>query len=472
MHKPIIFSNVALTFADKVCFTAFSTTIHAKQRIAIIGRNGSGKSCLLKLIAGKLEPSAGSIYLAPGMRIGYVAQILEQDKDAQNSGSQRFFKAFTQALALQSDVLLLDEPTNHLDVTNRQSLLRALCNFSGTLIVATHDPELLDSNFSQLWHINHEQITLFHGRYAALMQQQTTTQHTITQQIGKLKRQQQQQHLKLMQEQQRASKRKAYGQKTRAGDKLSLRHAQAVGQSTTNSRHQQLAKQQQQLTQQLAHLQLSEEIIPTFSLTAGKVSNKLIITISNGYCGYTDTMLLHNLNFTLTGNARAAIVGRNGCGKTTLLKAILQHPAVVCTGNWQLPNPKNIGYLDQHYQTPEPQQSVLQTIASLAPSWSHAQLRTLLNRFLFRTNAQVNAMVTTLSGGERARLALAVIAVHTPQLLLLDEITNNLDLETREHVIQVLRAFPAALLVVSHDQRFLEEIGIQDIWQLDALTTP
>jgi len=110
-----------------------------------------------------------------------------------------------------------------------------------------------------------------------------------------------------------------------------------------------------------------------------------------------------------------------------------------------------------------PDKTVLETISDLVPAWSHAEIRRHLNDFLFRKNEEVNALVSTLSGGEKARLSLAQIAAKTPKLLILDEITNNLDLETKEHVIQVLKYYPGAMIVISHEADFLEEIGISEL---------
>ena len=143
-----------------------------------------------------------------------------------------------------------------------------------------------------------------------------------------------------------------------------------------------------------------------------------------------------------------AIRGDNGSGKTTLIKAILNDPSVLKSGDWHVPNREDIGYLDQHYGTLDPHKTVTETIHGLVPTWAHGEIRKHLNDFLFRKNEEVNAFVKTLSGGEKVRLSLAQIAAKTPRLLVLDEITNNLDLETRDHVIQVLKEYPGAMLVI------------------------
>ena len=156
-----------------------------------------------------------------------------------------------------------------------------------------------------------------------------------------------------------------------------------------------------------------------------------------------------------------AITGDNGSGKSTLIKAILGDESVCKTGDWHGVKQEDIGYLDQHYGTLNPDQTVLETIANLVPHWPHAEIRRHLNAFLFRKNEEVNALVGTLSGGEKARLSLAQIAARTPKLLILDEITNNLDLETKGHVIQVLKSYPGAMIMISHEADFLEAIEVK-----------
>jgi ATPase subunit of ABC transporter with duplicated ATPase domains len=132
-------------------------------------------------------------------------------------------------------------------------------------------------------------------------------------------------------------------------------------------------------------------------------------------------------------------------------------------GDWFVPKKEDIGYLDQHYATVDPKHSVLEAISALVPCWSYKEVRKHLNNFLFSKNEEVNVLVSDLSGGEKARLTLAQIAARTPGILILDEITNNLDLQTKEHVIQVLKSYTGAIIIISHDPDFLGEIGINKV---------
>jgi ATPase subunit of ABC transporter with duplicated ATPase domains len=179
--------------------------------------------------------------------------------------------------------------------------------------------------------------------------------------------------------------------------------------------------------------------------------------------GYAiDKPLLSNIHFRLQSADRMAITGDNGKGKSTLIKAIMGDQSIYKTGEWSVIKQGEIGYLDQHYGTLDEDKTVLEVFSEGVRDWPHHEVRRHLNDFLFSKNEAVMAFVKTLSGGEKVRLNLACIAAKTPKFLIFDEVTNNLDLETREHVIQVLRAYPGGLMVISHDIEFLESIGIHE----------
>ena len=165
-----------------------------------------------------------------------------------------------------------------------------------------------------------------------------------------------------------------------------------------------------------------------------------LVTITDGQLGYrANHWILENLHFSIQSQDRIALLGPNGSGKSTLIQAILNEHSIMRQGNWTLPKPDDIGYLDQHYATLSPNKTVMETIRCLWPDHADADIRKHLNDFLFRKNEEVTALFSSLSGGEKARLSLAQIAAKTPKLLILDEMTNNLDLETRAHVIEVLK---------------------------------
>ncbi|CAO4839512.1 MAG: Vitamin B12 import ATP-binding protein BtuD [Holosporales bacterium] len=290
---------------------------------------------------------------------------------------------------------------------------------------------------------------------------------SIESELKILSRQKKDMHHKLMQEQQRAAKSKNKGQKSIDQRKWPtvVSHAKA-GKAEETSGHKKSAidKRKSDLSESLSDLRLPEIIIPKFSIEGSEMGKGLVVQISNGSVGYINGKpLLSEISLSLACGERVAITGDNGSGKSTLIKAILGDESVYKAGDWHVVKSDNIGYVDQHYGTLNPDKSVLETIADLVPNWPHAEIRRHLNDFLFRKNEEVNAIVSTLSGGEKARLSLAQIAAKTPKLLILDEITNNLDLETKEHVIQVLKYYSGAMIVISHDPDFLEEIGVSEM---------
>ena len=189
-HNPIQINNISLEFTHKTCFKNFTTQVTYGERIAIIGKNGSGKSTLLKILQGLIEPTDGIIKLPKEVQIGYVPQIIEETKDITTlSGGQRVNKTLTKALSISPNILLLDEPTNHLDLNNRKSLLKMLRTYTGTLIIVSHDIELLSNYIDKLWHIDNNNIYMFSGNYNDYMREIQIKRNYIEQELFKLKHQ-------------------------------------------------------------------------------------------------------------------------------------------------------------------------------------------------------------------------------------------------------------------------------------------
>lgn len=450
--------------AHKVCFQGFSAPIPEGVCIVLIGANGSGKSSLLKMIGRLQEPTSGQIVYAQNQRLAYVPQVIETDKA--QSGAERFQSALSQAIAQSPDVLLLDEPTNHLDRQRRQALVRYLKKYKGSLIVATHDPILAREIGQTLWHIHSQQITVYDGgydAYRALLQQQ---KEALERDLRSLKLADQQCHQDLMQEQVRAAKSRAKGEKNILQRKwptvVSMAKARRA-EETSGRKREAVFEKKQLIQERLQALYQQPQIVPRFSLRAAEIPDRTILSITEGRVAYQGgELILEHINMALASRQRLGVLGSNGSGKSTLAKAITQDPTVKREGHWVLPKPSEIGYLDQHYRTLTASTTVRETIWSLVPQWTYAEVRKYLNNFLFPQTEVVETPVAHLSGGEKARLCLAQIGVRTPRLLILDELTNNLDLETRQHMVTVLQAYPGALLVISHDEYFLDELDIDD----------
>ena len=469
MFRSITLKDVALAFPNKTCFEEFSTEIHPGSRIAIIGRNGSGKSSLLRILAGQLAPIEGRVILPDDCRIGYVEQVIADFDEL--SGGQRFNKRFSEALTAMPDLLLLDEPTNHLDKKNRKSLLRKLSYHTGTLIVVSHDVDLLRNAVDTLWYVSQGRVEVFHGGYDDYQRLTQDKKHALQKELGQLRREKKEAHCALMKEQKRAACSRSKGQKSIKERKWPTvtSHAKARrAEQTSGKKKAGIDQKKQQLVERLSELHVPDIIAPTFSLSSDRVDNGTVLSIRSASVGYDkDGPVLENIYLALSGNERLAICGDNGSGKSTLLKAILGKQEVMRTGEWQIPGAGKIGYLDQHYDNLNPQLSVLDQLTQLRPDWSQIEIRRHLSDFLFRSNEEVKQLAESLSGGERARASLSLIAAQTPKLLILDEITNNLDLETREYVVQVLKAYPGAMIVVSHDDDFLQAIEIDQVYDME-----
>lgn len=467
-HKPIQIKNLELSFPHKICFEDFNAQITYGSRIAIIGRNGCGKTTLLKILYGTVEPTNGNVLRAADMIIGFVPQVIE-DFDSL-SGGQRLNAAITKALSLDPNLLLLDEPTNHLDRHNRKSLMRMLQSFPGTLIVVSHDTELLRHCIDTLWHMDDGKIRVFNGPYDDYIREIRNRRSSLEQEITRLNRQTKEMHHSLMKEQKRAATSKAKGEKSIHQKKWPTVVSNAKAgraQETSGRKKSAIDDKKQDLSDQLSNLRLAEIIVPKFSLNSADMGDRTIVSISDGSVGYANQEpLLQKFSLSIGSKDRIALQGDNASGKSTLVKGILNDESVMKSVTWHVPKISDIGYLDQHYGTLSAEKTVLETIADLVPTWSHIEVRRHLNDFLFRKNEEVTAVVSTLSGGEKARLSLAQIAAKTPKLLILDEITNNLDLETRGHVIEVLKNYPGAMIVISHDADFLEEIGVDAYYQI------
>ncbi len=462
MSRPIFIKNLSLSFLNKTCFEAFSATVYAGSRIGIVGRNGSGKSTLLSIIVGHNKPTTGEVIIPAEAVLGYVPQIINSLTSL--SGAEQFNNLLTQALIEQPTILCLDEPTNHLDRKNRASLMRFLQHYSHTLIIVSHDIEMLKTIVSEIWFIDENKITIFAG-YDAFIKERQYAQAAVHKKIKAIKKAQTRVQAAVQHEQKRVARSKHANKYE--NDRNLLGTMKQSGNVTAGKQQGKLNAFKNSLHDARQELYVPEVITPSFNFqTCLPNPNKAVITVVDGSCGY-DIPVVTNIQLSINGCQRIALYGDNGSGKSTFVKALCGDDTVITSGQWLTPDRRQIGYLDQHYRTLNPQKSVYQVIEDATSGWTSHQIRKHLNDFLFRTNEEIAKLVFYLSGGERARLSLAQIAAISPQLLILDEVTNNLDLETKEHVIQTLKAYPGTLIVISHDQDFLACIDIKIGYLID-----
>lgn len=368
---------------------------------------------------------AGEIKIPHDVRFGHLPQVLENCPDL--SGGQRLNRVLSKILSYEPNVLLLDEPTNHLDRRNRCSLMRMLEHYPGTLIIASHDIELINTVTDTLWHIDLGQVTVFRGTYFDYQQILEDKKASIEQELSRIVRQKKESHLALMKEQERNKRARVQGEKKITQRKWpTIRSHTKLGSAITtgNKRLSHINYKKQQLLEELSSLNYPEVIKPKFRLK-GLGHHKPLIRIQDASVAYEAVVILENIHFHLSGCERAALYGKNASGKSTFVKAILGESQIKRTGEWAVPDCNTIGYIDQHYQHLNFNETVLDLMRSSMPHAFHTEIRAHLNDFLFRKNEEVEIKVKNLSGGEKARLSMALIAANPPKLLILDEITNG-----------------------------------------------
>ncbi len=474
-HQPILINDLIINFQNKYCLSKpFTTQIYYGSRIGVIGRNGCGKSNLIKLIAKNLTCDEGSITIPEDVILGYIPQLIMSNDD-ELSGGQRFNKQLSKIVGLNPNLLLLDEPTNHLDTHNREALFGFLRRYQGTLITITHDLELLNY-IDTIWHMVNEEIHQFNGSYHDYMYQYKNEQNNLLSKVQELKYEKKQAHQSLMQEQKRAKNSRQQGEKhikERKWPTITSGAKARRAEITTGKNKQQIEQNRQDAMEGLKKLYIPEVIIPKFDLNVSYSNpNSFIITIDNGTCGYLNNneTTLNNINIQIKTSEKIVLEGNNGSGKSTLLKAILNDPGINKTGIWNCPDISCIGYVDQHYSNLDEDLSAIELMQKLVPNWLNAEIRNHLNRFLLRKNEEVNLKVKLLSGGEKVRLNLALIAAKPPKLLILDEVTNNIDLETKNHLSQVLKLYPGGFILVCHEAHFVKELPIDNYYIIKEQT--
>lgn len=467
--KPLQIKDLSLIYPNKSCFCNFSAFVPYGSRIAIIGGNGCGKSSLLKIINSELNPSSGKIIVPKEISMGYVPQIIEDLTHL--SGAQRFNAYLSQALRTKPDILLLDEPTNHLDASQGKSLIRMLKDYTGTLMIATHNVYLMDSVTETLWHIHEDSINIFSGNYTNYMRARENERYSLDQEIEQLNREKTKMHESLMKEQKRAKLSKIKGQNSIERRKwpriVSKCKANRASKTAGNNKFK-IAQQKEKLNLRLSNLHVQEIIVPNFLITGRNEGSKVLVSIREGELGYSHNgIILRKINLDIRSCERIAILGENASGKSTLIRGIMNDLLVIKGGQWNTIAREDIGYLDQHYNDLDPEMNPFDEIKKIQSSWASVEIRNYLSNFLFRKNEEVFLKIKYLSGGEKCRLSLAKLACQIPKLIILDEITNNLDRETKNHIIEVFKSFPAAIVIISHDDHFLNEIGIEKRYEIN-----
>jgi len=487
------FTNLSLRRGTKLLFEEASFTVHPGQKVGITGANGTGKSSLFSLVRNELHADAGDFRLPQKWVIAHVAQetpavdrhaieyvmdgdaelravqaqlaVAEQADDGhkvaelhaqleaiggynvrsraarlmrglgfqsnqeelpvqQFSGGWRMRLNLAQALMCRSDLLLLDEPTNHLDLDAVIWLEEWLCRYPGTLLLISHDRDFLDAVVKHIAHIEQRGVQLYAGNYSDF--EVIRAQRLANQQASYEKQQREVAHLH------------SYIDRFRA--------------KATKARQAQSRIKALERMEQIAPAHVDSPFHFGFK-SPEKIPNPLLRLEDVG-AGYDQTQIISGINLGLRPGDRIGLLGPNGAGKSTLIKLLsgeLSPLAGKCFPAAEL----KIGYFAQHQlEQLRPDDSPLDHLQRLAPKDSEQSLRSFIGGFGF-VGDRVLEPVAPLSGGEKARLVLALLVFQRPNLLLLDEPTNHLDLEMRHALSLALQGFEGAMVIVSHDRHLL-----------------
>ncbi|MGU3316114.1 ABC-F family ATP-binding cassette domain-containing protein [Sphingomonas sp. M6A6_1c] len=460
-------------------------------RIGLIGRNGAGKSTLVRVIAGMLEPDDGSADMPKGARLGYIAQeapsgtatpfetvlaadteraalmiesetsedperlgdVYERliaidaytapmraaqillglgfDEEMQQrpldsfSGGWKMRVALAALLFSQPDLLLLDEPSNHLDLEAVMWLEDFLVGYKATIVVVSHERDFLNNVVDNILHLQNGKITLYAGGYDSFERQRAERMAQLA-----------------------AAKANQDAQRAKLQDYVARNSARASTAKQAQSRQKMLAKMQ-------PIAELANDPSLSFDFPDPSELRPPLITLDMASVGYAETPILKRLNMRLDPDDRVALLGRNGNGKTTLAR-LLAAQLTPMDGDMNASGKMKVGYFTQ-YQVEEldADDTPLEHMTRIMRGASPAAVRAQLGRFGFSGDKAVGK-VGKMSGGEKARLALALITRDAPHLLILDEPTNHLDVDAREALVQALNAYTGAVVLVSHDRHMLE----------------
>ncbi|ALQ66099.1 ABC transporter ATP-binding protein [Bacillus thuringiensis serovar finitimus] len=485
--------------------------VQTKDRIALVGRNGAGKSTLLKIIAGELSHDGGEIIKPKDVSIGYLAQNtgletsltiwdemltvfthlqqmetklrrLEQEMGKEEnfsteatyerlladydqlqldykdqggyqyeadirsilsglgfpvethqttistlSGGQKTRLALGKLLLTKPDLLILDEPTNHLDIETLTWLEQYLQGYPGAILIVSHDRYFLDKLVTQVYEISNKESRRFVGNYSKYLDLKSAL---YEQEMKRYEKQQDE-----------IAKLEDFVQKN-------------IARASTTKRAQSRRKQLDRM--ELLTRPLGDSKSASFHFDIEKQSGNDVLQVKDATIGYNEDPIIEHVTMRLTRGDSVALVGPNGIGKSTLLKSLVNKLPLL-NGDVSFGSNVSVGYYDQEQANLTSSKRVLNELWDEYPLQPEKEIRTILGNFLF-TGDDVLKPVSSLSGGQKARLALAKLMMQKSNLLILDEPTNHLDLNSKEILENALIDYPGTLLFVSHDRYFINRV--------------
>ena len=468
MKEPPIYAlrNVSLAFGNNQLFRNVELYINRGDKISLVGRNGSGKSTLLKVISGQLEPDYGDVFRQPGLKISHMPQepdfsgfktlkevvlaglenpagqefradilisklgILAEQNPQQASGGERRKAALAQALIGEPDLLLLDEPTNHLDLPTIEQLEKIIADFSGAVVVISHDRMFLNNiSSSTFWldrgsmHMSSKGFRFFEEWQEQIINQELQAQYHLDKKI--------EEETEWLHKGVTARRRRNMGR---------LRKLQ------------QLRIERREQIKQAGKIELK--------IDEGDYRSKLVIEAKHISKSFAGRMIVGDFSTRVIKGNKIGIIGPNGAGKTTLIK-LLTKRLEPDSGTVRIGKNLEEAYFDQNRIELDPKKTLWQTLCGkgdhILVRGQYRHVVAYLKDFLFRPD-QAHCPVGALSGGEKNRLMLALTLAQPSNFLVLDEPTNDLDMDTLDLLQEVLDDYQGTILIVSHDRDFLDRI--------------
>lgn len=467
----IQFDDIALSFHGKTLFDEVSFTLQKGERCALVGRNGSGKSTIFRIIAGEIEPDNGAISVPKGYRIGYLQQHIHFTKDtireeaalglppgeeemiykaetilfglgfsdddldkspSEFSGGYHLRLHLAKVLISEPNCLLLDEPTNYLDIVSIRFLTQFLSKWKGEFILISHDRDFLDNVCTHTMGLHRNKIRKFRG----------STIHYFE---------------KIVIEEEIHEKTRIKMDKKRAHAESFVERfgAKAAKAAQAQSRVKMLAREP-------ALEKLNELSSLSFAFNTAPFPGDKMLSAENLSFSYTDDPLIQDVSLTIKKRERIAIIGKNGRGKSTLLRIIGQD-LKPNSGEIYASDNLRIGYFGQtHIARLNPMHTIDEEISLAGPLLSYTQVKAIAGLMMFSGDESLKK-IAHLSGGERSRVLLGKILAKPCNLLLLDEPTHHLDIESIEALIDALEDFPGSVIIVTHSELILRRLELNQI---------
>ncbi len=493
--------DIGFELPDKTLFKALTFPLSKGDRIGLIGKNGEGKTTILKILAKVAEPSSGHVNVIG--KVHYVPQLdfalfeqadtvvvflkskgiswplvqaslgrlfgvpsITKDKEMRAlSGGELAKLLIAIADTDRPDILLLDEPTNHLDVEGLEVLKNYLLTFKGAFVVVSHDPLFLDHVVSAIWEIDMGSLSRFGGNYSEYQEQKRLADEARERDLEAAKKDVKKARRAIEARETRVVRAARTGRLAKlepSRDKMAEAHRTNMAEREAGKLKRRQDRMMEERQQHVSQLERPKRKTAHLDLAVGaERSKRMLVSVSDGLLGVGNTNLIQDISLRIEFGDRIVFTGKNGSGKSLLVKALMGMPGPFSfEGTIRRGENLDAVYMDQKYQSVDPELSILENLLQANPHLDENAARGQLGKFLFGVDVSIKKKSGTLSGGEIARLVLAQVTSKPIDLLVLDEPTNNLDIETLDIIADALRDFSGALVVVSHNVHFLSRLGI------------